>query len=202
LKRITGGVRKAAEGGSIALDFRVLPDSRLAAHARAGAEPAFREIVRRYERPVRSLIARIVQDSALAEDLAQDTFLRAFRNLAAFDTTRKFSSWLFRIAHNIAIDAIRRRPGAVVALEADDPAVAVPAPPDPVEGAALGRALETALGGLRPDYRTAVLLRYQEGCSYAEIAETMAIPEGTAKTYVHRGRKLLAGALERAGWAP
>lgn len=172
--------------------------------ARAGAQPAFREIVRRYERPVRSLIARMVRDPALAEDLAQDTFLKAFRNLAGFDSTRKFSSWLFRIAHNTAIDAIRRRPHGALELGGretprDPP---VPPPPDPAEEAALGQALDAALGRLRPDYRMAVLLRYQEGCSYGEIAESMAIPEGTAKTYVHRGRKLLAEALERAGWRP
>ncbi|MGH9330839.1 MAG: RNA polymerase sigma factor [Vicinamibacterales bacterium] len=172
--------------------------------ARAGAQPAFREIVRRYERPVRSLIARMVRDPALAEDLAQDTFLKAFRNLAGFDSTRKFSSWLFRIAHHTAIDAIRRRGHGALELEGREtsPDPPVPPPPDPVEEAALGQALDAALGRLRPDYRMAVLLRYQEGCSYAEVAESMAIPEGTAKTYVHRGRKLLAEALERAGWRP
>lgn len=171
--------------------------------ARAGAQPAFREIVRRYERPVRTLIARMVQDPALAEDLAQDTFLKAFRNLTAFDANRKFSSWLFRIAHNTAIDALRRRPPGVVAL-AEEKTADPPAPPtaDPVEEGALGRALDAALGRLRPEYRMAVLLRYQEGCSYPEIAESMAIPEGTAKTYVHRGRKELADTLGRGGWRP
>ena len=78
-------------------------------HARAGAEPAFREIVRRYERPVMSLLARMVNDPALAEDLAQETFLKVYRRLSTFDTERRFSSWLFRIAHNTAIDALRRR---------------------------------------------------------------------------------------------
>jgi RNA polymerase sigma-70 factor (ECF subfamily) len=172
--------------------------------ARAGAQPAFREIVRRYERPVRSLIGRMVGDPSLAEDLAQDTFLKAFRSLSTFDVNRKFSSWLFRIANNTAIDAIRRRPHGAVAL--DGPEV-LPEPsrqplPDPVEEAALGRALDAALGRLRPDYRMAVLLRYQEGLSYAEIGESLSIPEGTAKTFVHRGRKLLADMLDRAGWKP
>jgi RNA polymerase sigma-70 factor, ECF subfamily len=172
--------------------------------ARAGAQPAFREIVRRYERPVRSLISRMVGDPALAEDLAQDTFLKAFRGLTTFDASRKFSSWLFRIAHNTAIDAIRRRPQGMVELEGPEAQSEppLPAPPDPAEEAALGRALDDALGRLRPDYRMAVLLRYQEGCSYAEIAESLAIPEGTAKTFVHRGRKLLADLLDRAGWKP
>ena len=64
--------------------------------------------MRRYQRPIISLISRMTGDRALAEDLAQETFVKAFRSLAAFDTTRRLSSWLFRIAHNTAIDAMRR----------------------------------------------------------------------------------------------
>jgi RNA polymerase sigma-70 factor (ECF subfamily) len=78
----------------------------------------------------------------------------------------------------------------------------VPPAPDPVEEAALGRALDAALGALRPEFRAAIVLRYQEGCSYEEISQTMGIPVGTAKTYVHRGRKLVAATLEAAGWRP
>ncbi len=78
------------------------------AQALAGSQSAFEQIVRRYQRPIISLIARMTGDRALAEDLAQETFVKAFRSLAAFDTTRRLSSWLFRIAHNTAIDAMRR----------------------------------------------------------------------------------------------
>jgi RNA polymerase sigma-70 factor (ECF subfamily) len=173
----------------------------LVAHALAGAQPAFQELVRRYQGPVVNLIARIVRDPALAEDLAQETFLKAFRSLPTFDPARKFSSWLFRIAHNASLDALRRRRArASRATEVGDPAI--PPPPDPVETAALGRALDAALARLRPEQRTAVVLRYEEGCSYDEIAQAMGIPEGTAKTHVHRARKQLAEALAAAGWRP
>ena len=74
-------------------------------------------------------------------------------------------------------------------------------PPDPAEEAELGRALDTALDRLRPDYRMAVLLRPKKAV-HAEIGESLSIPEGTAKTFVHRGRKLLAEMLDRAGWRP
>jgi RNA polymerase sigma-70 factor, ECF subfamily len=191
--------RKAHRGHSIALDFQALTDARLVTHARAGAEPAFREIVRRYERPVMSLLARMVNDPALAEDLAQETFLKAYRRLGTFDTERRFSSWLFRIAHNTAIDALRRR--GPLEIESDQEP-AVPPPPDPVEAADLGRALDAALAKLRPDHRMAILLRYQQGFSYEEIGDALGIPDGTAKTFVHRARKLMAGALEKAGWKP
>ncbi len=86
--------------------------------ALAGSQSAFEQIVRRYQRPIISLIARMTGDRALAEDLAQETFVKAFRSLAAFDTTRRLSSWLFRIAHNTAIDAMRRSRPPQAAIEA------------------------------------------------------------------------------------
>jgi RNA polymerase sigma-70 factor (ECF subfamily) len=169
--------------------------------AAAGSQPAFQEIVRRYERPVFNLIARVVRDPALAEDLAQETFLKTYRSLRSFDLNRKFSSWILRIAHNGALDALRRRRAdPVVATSVPEPAV--PPAADAVESAALGEAIERALDGLRPEWRAAVVLRYQEGLSYEEVAEILGIPEGTAKTFVHRARKALAERLGEAGWHP
>jgi RNA polymerase sigma factor (sigma-70 family) len=108
---------------------------------------------------------------------------------------------VFRIAHNTALDALRRRDVAERAVAAlDEPPLATPA--DPVEQAALGRALEAALGGLRPDMRTALVLRYQEGQPYEDIADVLNIPIGTAKTFVHRARRQLAETLAAAGWRP
>lgn len=188
-------------GSRIAVDFATLTDAQLVVHALAGSQPAFQEIVRRYQRPVHNLTLRIVRDPALAEDLAQETFLKAFRSLGSFDTARRFSSWILRIAHNGALDALRRRRGDVVFEDAGE-GPAVPPPPDPVETAALGEALTAALDALRPEFRAAVVLRYQQGCSYDEIAAVMGIPEGTAKTFVHRARKLMAESLAAAGWRP
>ena len=181
-----------------------MTEARLVAHALAGSQPAFEQIVRRYQRPVISLIARMIGDRAAAEDLAQDTFVKAHRSLAAFDATRRLSSWLFRIAHNTALDALRRSRPVVVSL--DDPAgsvdAAVPPSPDPVEQEALGRALEAALARLRPDFRAAVLLRYQEGLPFDQIGAVLGIPEVTARSHVHRARKELARELSAAGWEP
>jgi RNA polymerase sigma-70 factor (ECF subfamily) len=189
------------EDKRIAVDLRTLPDARLVVLARSGSQPAFQEIVRRYERPVHNLISRIVRDPALAEDVAQEAFLKAFRRLAAFDTGRRFSSWMFRISHNAALDALRRRRTGLVLEANPEQSAAVPVP-DPVERAALGQALDVALDSLRPEFRAAIVLRYQEERSYEEIADVMGIPEGTAKTFVHRARKLLAHALAAAGWRP
>ena len=153
------------------------------------------------------MIARITGDRSAAEDLAQDAFLKAYRNLAAFDTKRRLSSWLFRIAHNTAIDSLRRARPRTLSLDA--PAFATgqpihdpPAPPapDPVEREALGNALERALATLRTEYRAAVTLRYEEGLSFDEIAHVMSIPEATARSHVHRARKELAAVLRAEGW--
>jgi RNA polymerase sigma-70 factor (ECF subfamily) len=155
--------------------------------------------VRRYERPVRGLIRRIVHDPALAEDLAQDTFVKVYRHLPRFDVHRPLTSWIFRIAHHTAVDALRRRRAEGPLVEAAP--VVDPAPPE-CDRLALARALEAALAGLRVDQRVALLLRYQEGLSYEEIGAVLGVPEGTAKTLVHRGRRTMAAALEAAGWRP
>lgn len=188
-------------GRGTRIDLADLSDAQLVATAASGSQPAFQEIVRRYQRPVFNLIARIVRDPALAEDVAQEAFLKAFRSLASFDRTRRFSSWLFRIANNAALDALRRRRADPV-LQTDAPEPIGPSAADQVEARALGAALEQALSAIRPEWRAAVVLRYDEGLSYEEIAEVMGIPEGTAKTFVHRARKQLAERLAAAGWAP
>lgn len=191
----------AIESGAIAPDLQSHSDARLVALTLGGSQPAFQEIVRRFERPVFSLIARIVRDQALAEDVTQEAFLKAYKSLGSFDANRKFASWMFRIAHNAALDALRRRAHDPLAeSEGEDPAI--PSPANPIETAALGRALDAALDALRPEFRAAIVLRYQQGCSYEEISEVMGIPEGTAKTFVHRARKQMAALLDAAGWRP
>jgi RNA polymerase sigma-70 factor, ECF subfamily len=143
-------------------------------------------------------------DAALAEDLAQETFVKAFRNLAAFDTTRRLSSWLLRIAHNTGIDALRKSRPPAVEIDAGGPAAEPAAPPaaDPVERRALGQALKAALAQLRSDYRTAVILRYEDGLSFQDIGQVLGMPEATARSHVHRARKELARLMAGAGWKP
>ena len=165
--------------------------------------------MRRYQRPIVSLIARMTGDRSLAEDLAQETFVKAFRSLAAFDTTRRLSSWLFRIAHNTAIDAMRRARAPHAALDSGDAISAgppdepsTPPAPDPVERRELGNALEAALAELRPDQRAAIVMRYENGLSFDEIGAVLGVPEVTARSHVHRARKELARLLTASGWAP
>ena len=190
-----------------------IPDADLVAAALAGSERAYAELLRRFERPVYTLVLRMVRDPSLAEDLAQEAFLKAFDKLPSFDPERKLSSWLFKIAHNTAIDHLRRREVETSSLdepfgdEADGPARAIEdtsaeTPEAAAERSDLSRALTRAVGRLRPEYRQVVLLRYQAGLEYAEIADATGFPLGTVKTYIHRARKELAGLLSEAGWDP
>src|SRR5437660_12869429 len=94
---------------STALELSNLPDADVVALAQAGREAAFRELIRRYERPVFSLIYRMIRDRELAEDLAQDTFIKVLNHIDRYRPEFKLSSWLFKIANNVAIDHLRRR---------------------------------------------------------------------------------------------
>jgi RNA polymerase sigma-70 factor, ECF subfamily len=185
-----------------AKDLRTLGDREVVALAKAGKEAAYRELLNRYERPVFSLIYRMVRDRALAEDLAQETFIKVLNALDSYRPEFKFSSWIFKIANNAAIDQLRKRelntlsldgaPGARTADEVEATALqAVDRTESPLaelESRELGSEIEQAIGKLRPEYRTAILLRHVEGRAYEEIAEVMDLPLGTVKTYIHRAR--------------
>jgi RNA polymerase sigma-70 factor (ECF subfamily) len=99
------------------LDFDTQTDKDLAALAAAGNEGAFAELLKRYERPIFSLIYRMVRDRALAEDLAQEAFIRAFNALSSYDPRYKFSSSVFKIANNHTIDYLRRRKLDTVSID-------------------------------------------------------------------------------------
>ena len=99
------------------LDFDTQADEELAALVAASNERAFAELLRRYERPIFSLIYRMVRDRALAEDLAQEAFIRAFNAVSSYDPCYKFSSWIFKIANNHTIDHLRRRKLDTVSID-------------------------------------------------------------------------------------
>jgi RNA polymerase sigma-70 factor (ECF subfamily) len=191
----------------------MLTDAELVARAREGRQEAFREIVVRFERPIYSLVVRMLQDPAAAEDLAQEVFIKAFRRLDTYDPQRKLSSWLFKIAHNTTIDHLRRHMPETVPLEAekDDGRGGLAAvladsssesPATAAERRDMARSLERAIAGLRPEYRESVVLFYIEGASYQEICEATGLPLGTVKTNLHRARKELAQAMSDLGWGP
>jgi RNA polymerase sigma-70 factor, ECF subfamily len=193
------------------LNLALIPasDHDLIALARTGSEKAYRELLDRYQRPVFSLIYRMVRDRELSEDLAQETFVKVFNHLERFNPKYKFSSWVFKIASNLAIDTLRKRGPELVSLDGSRNASSAEEmeatritvesgdenPEEFLEAKELGEEIERAIGELRADYRTAILLRHVEGRPYEEIAEIMGVPLGTVKTYIHRARAELRTSL-------
>ncbi|MBI3047100.1 MAG: sigma-70 family RNA polymerase sigma factor [Acidobacteria bacterium] len=183
-------------------------DAELVRQALAGSQAAYRTLVARYAAAAVNMAARLVHDRAVAEELAQDAFVRAFARLATYDPDRRFSAWFFRVLHNVVVDYMRRRRVETVSLDAlqaegyPGPAEAASSPEDELERRALGSALGAALSRLRAEYREVIVLRYQQGLTVEEIAGVLKLPEGTVKTFLHRARKELAAMLEAAGWKP
>jgi RNA polymerase sigma-70 factor, ECF subfamily len=192
------------------LDLSNLPDADLVAYAQQGRDEAYRELIGRYERPVFSLIYRMVRDREQAEDLAQETFIKVLNNIEKYSPEYKFSSWLFKIANNQAIDAMRRKrldtvsidgsANATTAAEVEASSFELSAGGesalDELTNRELGTAIEQAIATLRPLYRSCILLRHVDGRSYEEIAQMLDLPLGTVKTYIHRARHELREALE------
>ncbi len=183
-------------------DYASLDDRELATLAARGREPAFRELLARYERPVFSLVYRMVRDRTLAEDLSQEAFVRAFNAIGTYKPSYKFSNWILKIANNHTIDHLRKRkldtvsihgsPHATTPDQVSQTQVVVASggesPHEYVEHKELGTQIERAIGELREEYRTVIQLRHVEGYAYDEIADIMDIPLGTVKTYLHRAR--------------
>ena len=184
-------------------------DQEVVLEARRGKERAYRELIRRYERPVFALIYRMVRNREQAEDLSQETFVKVLNAIDSYRPEYKFSSWVFKIANNAAIDHLRRRELNTLSLDGS-PHAATPeaieatalqisdhaeSPLEEVEARELGGEIEEAIARLRPEYRTCILLRHVEGRSYEEIADILGLPLGTIKTYIHRARNELRIAL-------
>jgi RNA polymerase sigma-70 factor (ECF subfamily) len=177
-------------------------DPEVVAWAREGDEDAYHEMVRRYGPPVFDLIYRMVGQQELAEDLTQETFVKAFRALDRHDLERKPSAWILRIANNTAIDYVRRKrpdstrsPLAMTPGQIDRRAMRVPTPRvTPTASTDLRKfaaALKRAMRRLRPEYQRCFTLRHMERRSYNEIAEIVHLPPGTVNSHVHRAKQEL-----------
>lgn len=185
-----------------ASEISAATDQEIVAWALDGAEAAYRELLRRYERPVYSLIYRMVRDRELAEDLTQETFVKVLNALDRYRPEYKFSSWVFKIANNAAIDQLRRKELDTLSLQGGPDATTPDqigatslqvgargeSPLEELEAREIGYAIEAAIGRLRPEYRACIVMRHIEGRPYDEIAEALDLPLGTVKTYIHRAR--------------
>jgi RNA polymerase sigma-70 factor (ECF subfamily) len=184
--------------------FSNASDEQLVSLALDGSEDAFGALVRRYQRRLTAFLSQLVGDIELARELCQEAFIRAWSALDRFNPKYRFSTWLFRIAHNLGIDHLRRRRLKTVALyrtdrEGDEVEVVVEdGDKDPfghLENRELAAGLRRAIDELRPEYRELVLLRHFGCLSYQEIADFKGMPLGTVKNKLFRAHTVLRKAL-------
>jgi RNA polymerase sigma-70 factor (ECF subfamily) len=168
---------------------------------RAGDEEAWRALVERYQDMVYSIARRVAGPGA--DDAAQETFLRVFRKLHTYRADRgaRFSSWLYRVAYNCACDVASRRGAASALSEGYDPPDDGPGPEELAAGAEQARLAREALASIRPEYGNVLELYYLMGKSYEQVAEITALPLGTVKSYIYRGKKEVLTSLRRMGVA-
>ena len=162
----------------------------MVALAVAGDGPAFEELVRRRQGPTRALLRRLCRDHALADDLAQETFVQAWRAIRTLRQPGAFGGWLKRIAVNAWLAQQRRVGAPLVDLDAVEEVVALPA--SGVAGrVAAATDLDAALSRLTPAQRACVVLSYAEGMSQSEVAEATGLALGTVKSHISRGAAAL-----------
>ena len=173
---------------------------------RQSDDGAFTRLVERYQNPVYNLSCRMLEDPDLAEDAAQESFLRAYRNLGRFDIRRSFASWLLSIAAHYCIDLLRRRKYHLVSidqasLDADHEIELVDThaakPEDELIHAEACQDVQQVLGKLKATDRAAIVLRYWYEFSEAEIAESLGISVPAVKGRLFRARREIANSLTR-----
>ncbi|MFZ0660553.1 MAG: sigma-70 family RNA polymerase sigma factor [Candidatus Binataceae bacterium] len=172
-------------------------EAELIERARKGDKEAFGVLVERYQRRVANVALSVVHNQDDAIELAQETFVRAYENLSKFESRSSFSTWLYRIAANLAIDFWRRE-GRHVVLRGEDAENEIRRLPsntgDSFKTASrkeLSARLTAALEELTPEHRTVILLREVEGLSYDEISEALNCPRGTVMSRLHYARNRL-----------
>ncbi len=179
-------------------------DANLMARVVAGDDDAFAHLVARHERALYNYLLRMVQDEALTADLMQETWLRVFQHANRYDTTRKFTTWLFAIASHCCIDALRVRQR--LEQQARHVPLQVPTPPreteDPQEHL-IGRdtltAVRAAVQSLPAPQRAVLLLRHYHDLSYQEISDVVQCSLGTVKSRMHYAVRHLQQTLAAGG---
>jgi RNA polymerase sigma-70 factor (ECF subfamily) len=176
-------------------------DRDLVLRTRRGEVQAFGELVRRYQSAVFNVCYRMLGERMEAEDLAQETFIRAFRRLATYDPDRPFGPWVRRVATRVCLNHLDRRtpPSQELDEDRDRPLVAARNEPENVfAGAQASAGLRRAIMQLPPRYRAVIELRHYQEMSYAEIAELLEIPLSDVKSHLYRARKVLARSLTQS----
>lgn len=177
--------------------------------AQGGDEGAFRRLVERHAPVIWTVIHRMTGDKALAQDLFQETVIRFWKGLPTFQGQSKLSTWLYRIAYHVCLDAVQKKSGSVAdpeSLEGRREDQGFEPEDESVSGDLLENRLEASdavrrgLERLKPEWRAMIMLFYWRQMSIEEIAEVTDRPVNTVKVYLHRARAALRKTLEDGGW--
>ncbi len=176
-----------------------LTDGELIVGALGGRSDGFEELVRRYQRPITSYVFRMLGDYESSLDVTQEVFIKVYNSLSKYSSEYKFSTWLYRIAHNAAIDHMRRNTVCPQSLEAEnvDGSYQIqiesqrPSPEKDHEMSEWRTEIESVVRCLPPAYRDLILLRHSRDLSYDEIAEVTGLPLGTVKNRLFRAREMM-----------
>ena len=180
-------------------NLRKFTDSELIEIAISGREESFEELVRRYQRPITNYVYRMLGNYDAALDVTQEIFIKVYNSMARYSSEYKFSTWLYKISHNAAIDYIRRHSVHEQSLEAEneDGVYQVQyeskhlSPEQEREHSEWREEIDTVVKRLPTGYRELILLRHTKDLSYDEIAEITNLPLGTVKNRLFRAREMM-----------
>ncbi|HYN23425.1 MAG TPA: sigma-70 family RNA polymerase sigma factor [Pyrinomonadaceae bacterium] len=174
-------------------------DRHLVATATTGVEGSFEELVRRYQRPISAYVYRMVGDYEAALDLTQEIFIKVYGSLGRYRSEFKFSTWIYKIAHNSAVDHLRRNAGRERSLssgiEGDQYELPIESgclsPEQESERRERRLEIEAVVRSLPNAYRELIVLRHSQDLTYEEIVEVTALPLGTVKNRLFRAREMM-----------
>lgn len=183
----------------IALNMSAITDGDLVTRAIHGREDGFEELVRRYQRPIAAYVYRMVGDYDAALDLTQEVFIKIYGSLSRYRPEYKFSTWIYKIAHNAAVDHLRRYSTREQSLTGETDGATYdlpiestkPTPEQESERRERRAEIESVVDQLSPAYRELVVLRHSHDLSYDEIAEVTGLPLGTVKNRLFRAREVM-----------
>lgn len=188
--------------------FRDLNDGQIILDVLAGRGEGFEELVRRYQRPITSYVYRMLGDAEAALDVTQEVFIKVYNSLDRYSSEYKFSTWLYRIAHNASIDHMRRNSHYMQSIEAENSdgtyqiqlESSSPNPEELHESSEWRDEIENVVKCLPPAYRDLIILRHSRDLSYDEIAEVASLPLGTVKNRLFRAREMMRSMLIERGF--
>jgi RNA polymerase sigma-70 factor (ECF subfamily) len=208
--RTRSGVRARRRWFEAAPNMPKLTDRELVDRAREGDEEAFGQLVRRHQPRIVRLAAHLLRDRAAAEDVMQETFIRAYRALARFDGRSEPYTWLYRIAVNLSLNALRSRKSHRTSTSADDPRMdalvsekrSTDDPPEDAARRQLYEVLSQGIDSLSETLRATLILVCIDGRSHEEASAILGAPEGTIAWRVHEARRKLKEYMTERGFEP